>query len=707
MKLGLSAALVLLVVVPVLFALLSRDKRSRSARLLLLGDAALLARQESGADARPRALRLQIAAVVVLIVALAGPRIGSHTELLPRRGLDVVFALDVSRSMRARDVTPDRLERAKAEISAFIDEIGENRVALVAFAGTAFVQCPLTTDTEAVRTFARGLTPELVPQGGTALALGLETAARVFEAENETKDGAVPRGRVLVVFTDGEDHEGGVENAATRLRALGVETFVIGLGSSLGEPIPVTDTTGAVTDYVKDREGRTVVSRMSPDILSLVAERTGGRFIDGTREPDLGLATVSASISRMEKRELEARVRTTYEDRSEWPLALALALLFFSVVAPHRRRTRRAPPAVVMSALVVVIPVSFAADARAQLFERVEPEIAEGVDAMQRGDGEAAVERFRRAKTRTSDESAVVEYNVGSVHLRAAERMSEDEQKTPGANDPGGERAAALKERFDAAEQAFERAASLSSNKALRSDAHLARGNAKAVQGDLKSAVDAFRDALVENPENGAARRNLRAALTLMRSQPPPPPSNENQESDDEKKEDGEQEQQEQQGGGKSGGEKEESAEESESDPGEGQGESGDEKREERDPKDGEGENENKGERASDDEKGTDAKERGAGEQKEQPKDDEKSKGSDARESLEKPPEGEKKPMPAPGDSAREGQGTPSPGSKPVDDKEKQEARRLLDAMRRNERPLQPFQMRGEQRRLLAPEKDW
>jgi len=711
MKLHFAAALVLLVVAPLLLALSARAARKRRERLARLGDLAVLGGQALGVDQRPRSERLFVLAFVALVLALAGPRIGSHTELLPRRGLDVVFALDVSRSMLARDVAPDRLARAKAEISAFVDEIGENRVALVAFAGTAFVQCPLTTDTEAMRSFAKGLAPDLVPQGGTALALGLETAARVFESDEAVRAEAAgggarsPHGRVLVVFTDGEDHEGGADEAAARLRALGVETFVIGLGSTLGEPIPLVDERGAVTDYVKDREGRTVVSRMSPETLALVAEKAGGRFIDGTRASDLGLAAVRETIARLEKRELEARVKTTYEDRSEWPLALAVLAMCFAFVGGSVRRRRALAPLVVALAFT-------SAPARAQLFERVEPSIEEGVRAMQAGDGERAVELYQRAKTRASDDDAVVEYNVGSVHLQKAARMVEDAEKTPGAPDPEGARKAALDKEVQAAVEAFDRAATLSSKKSLRSDAHLARGNTRALTGDLKGAVEAFRDALVENPENGAARRNLRSALTLLRSEPPPPSDGE-QSDEGEQGDDEQQQQQQQQGGGEQKQDERESSEQDEKQEGESQespGDADDQKdgeRDERDEKEGEQGKDGERDDARDDEK-RDQKEKGADPSRDPLKEngDEKNGGRDDEKKGER---GDEKPAPAPGDTPPQGkreEEAKGGSARPKDPKD-EEARRLLDAMRRSEKPLQPFQMRNTKRRLVAPEKDW
>ena len=332
--------LLVLLAVPVLAALWLRDERARPRRLAALVDVGMLPAVALGVSLPKRAWRrgLALCAFVLLVIAAAGPQWGSSTVLLPHQGLDVLFVVDVSRSMRARDVLPDRLERAKAEIAAFLPRLADHRVGVVAFAGTAFVQCPLTTDAEAVRLFLRGLAPESVPQGGTALAAGLEVALNALRAEAESQAGAKSVGRVVVVITDGEDHDGGIDEAAAALKEESVAVVVVGVGSTLGEPIPVTDDkTGAAAGYRKDKKGQTVMSRMNPEVLGKVAAAAGGAFVDGTNAPDLGLREVEARIATLEKRDLETRVRTEHTDRT--PLAAGAALFtFLTALALGERR---------------------------------------------------------------------------------------------------------------------------------------------------------------------------------------------------------------------------------------------------------------------------------------------------------------------------------------------------------------------------------
>lgn len=349
MKLAAPLLLVCLVAVPLLLALMVRDLRRRRVRLTKLVDLGLLPVLVAGSgDGRRRQRNvLALIGVAALVVAMSAPLRTSAPRVLPRQGLDVLFVVDVSRSMRARDVLPDRLERAKAEIAAALPQLSEHRIGVVAFAGSAFLQVPLTTDTEAARLFLSDLAPETVPQGGSALSAGLEVARNAFAAEDEAKgavgDNRGKSGRVVVVISDGEDHEllddpqgGGLTALGDSLKALGASVVVIGVGSTLGEPIPVLNERGEVAGYVKDRRGTTVVTRMSPDVLGKVASALGGVFVDGTGSADLGMGEVFAKVATLEKRELEARTIVDHEDASAPALLMALLALLGWLWIPER-----------------------------------------------------------------------------------------------------------------------------------------------------------------------------------------------------------------------------------------------------------------------------------------------------------------------------------------------------------------------------------
>lgn len=263
------------------------------------------------------------------ILALARPQWGMKTDAVRRQGVDVVAALDTSYSMSAEDVAPNRLEKAKSEIRGLINHLKGDRVGLVAFAGTAVVQCPLTLDYGAAMLFLDVANTEIIPEPGTSLAAAIETATSSFIArENKYK--------VLVIFTDGEDLQGQVEDAVRKARDGGVVIYAVGIGSPEGKPIPVRDPNGDVIDYRKDPEGRIVVSRLDERSLAEITAETGGRYFRATVQ-EIELDSIYDDISRIEKKQLESRLFRNFEDQFQYPLGLALLCLVLEAWLGERR----------------------------------------------------------------------------------------------------------------------------------------------------------------------------------------------------------------------------------------------------------------------------------------------------------------------------------------------------------------------------------
>jgi Ca-activated chloride channel family protein len=339
MRLGDPSALWLMIAAALALGALVWGAWQRQRTVARLGDRSVLSPLLADVSQRRRRLRAGLLVLAVIGIALSTlrPQWGAHTELARHRGLDVVFALDVSRSMLARDVLPDRLTRAKAEIAALSEQLGGNRVGLIAFAGTAFVQCPFTTDRSALKMFLNALTPDTVPQGGTAIAKALAVADRLFSASlAQSEEGGRKHAQVLVLITDGEDHEGDVEMVAGRLKEDGVTTFVVGVGSEAGEPIPLLGENSRVTGYQKDKGGRPVLTRLDSSGLSALAEAAGGISLISPRV-DESLATVAREIDKLKKSEFESRMVVHYRERFQWPLALGLAALLLATVTRERK----------------------------------------------------------------------------------------------------------------------------------------------------------------------------------------------------------------------------------------------------------------------------------------------------------------------------------------------------------------------------------
>lgn len=282
------------------------------------------------------AFGVSTAGLLLLSIAAAQPQCGTRSVVAKRFGMDIVIAIDASNSMLARDVKPSRLDRAKLELSSLIDRLKGDRVGIVVFAGDAFVQCPLTTDYSAAKIFLRAIDPESLPQQGTALAPALRVAGNLFEGGDRGASG-----RALIVITDGEDHQGDIEEESAKLDERGVRIFAIGVGSKSGEPIPISDEEGNVKGYRKDSGGKTVMTRLNEDPLMAIAAKTKGRYVHSA-SGDLGIGEVFEELDRMDKAEFETRQTVQYDNRFPsfaWPgLALLLAGFGFGEGRFRRRR---------------------------------------------------------------------------------------------------------------------------------------------------------------------------------------------------------------------------------------------------------------------------------------------------------------------------------------------------------------------------------
>jgi len=277
---------------------------------------------------------LGAAGLLLLSLALLRPQVGERAAFVKRKGIDLVVALDASRSMLARDVLPTRLDRAKLELSALFDRLRGDRVGLVAFAGEAFVQCPLTSDYGAAKLFLRAIDPEAMPSQGTALAAALDTAAGMFRA---AEHGA--KTKVVLLLTDGEDHDGNVAAAASRLAQEGVRVYSLGIGSPTGTPIPLVDRHGKVVGYRKDREGQTVITRLEDRQLRELAAATSGRYVAAAGS-DLGMGEIAAELDALEKTESEGMATVEWGEAFPFVAGPGFLLLFAAAVLGERGRAR-------------------------------------------------------------------------------------------------------------------------------------------------------------------------------------------------------------------------------------------------------------------------------------------------------------------------------------------------------------------------------
>jgi Ca-activated chloride channel family protein len=317
----------LLVVVPLVF-LAFWNLYQRSLRLKELGDPELVNRLLGGFSEKGRTWKtiFVMSALVFVIFSIANPQIGSKYEEVKREGVELMICLDVSNSMLAEDIQPNRLERSKQAISKLVDELGSDKIGLVVFAGQAYTQLPLTTDYAAAKLFLSSVNTEIVPVQGTAIGSAIELAANSF-GKNEANN------RAIVVISDGENHEDDALEQAKLAAEKGIKVHTIGMGSPQGAPIPMLEK-GRISGYRTDENGQTVLSKMNETMLSEVASAGSGSYTRATNS-DVGLGELLSRISKMEKKEFGKKMFTDFEDRFQYFLAIAVLLLLLDLIVPE------------------------------------------------------------------------------------------------------------------------------------------------------------------------------------------------------------------------------------------------------------------------------------------------------------------------------------------------------------------------------------
>ena len=311
---------------PIIFALYIRLSILREKALNTFAEKKLMNRllPEESFSFRPLKALLFMLAYSFLVIALTRPQFGVKTEMIERKGVDVIVALDVSKSMLAEDVVPNRLKRAKYEISKMIDLLGGNRIGLIVFAGESFVQSPLTLDYGAAKMFLDAVNTNWISKQGTDLEGAIKLAQKSFPKTNKSS-------KVLILISDGEEQQGNARLAAEEAAKSGIRIYTIGVGSEEGVPIPVK-TSGGNVYYKKDKDGKIVLTKLNPKILEEVAHFGGGKYFSaGT---DLDLTTIYKEISQMNKSDFGMGREIHYNEQYQLFLLIALLLFIIEFILP-------------------------------------------------------------------------------------------------------------------------------------------------------------------------------------------------------------------------------------------------------------------------------------------------------------------------------------------------------------------------------------
>ena len=334
-RFGEPQLLYLLVLLPPLLAFLFWVVRRKRHGIQVLVGPHMASRLTGNSSSRRQWTKglLVVAALGLLLGGLARPQFGTRLETVEREGQDLVVVLDLSASMLARDIQPNRLEKAKHALGTLIGLLEGDRIGIVGFAGEAFVQCPLTLDYGAARTLLASMGPESIPVPGTALGEALRKGLELFPAEEE-------KHKVMVLITDGEDHLGRPLEVAREAAAQGVVIHAVGIGSMQGTPIPVFDSEGRAEGFKRDSSGQVVMTRLDESTLRELAEETGGAYRRAT-PGESELEGIYGEVAAMEKKQIASIQVAQYEERFQIPVLLGLILLLADLLLAERRSVDR------------------------------------------------------------------------------------------------------------------------------------------------------------------------------------------------------------------------------------------------------------------------------------------------------------------------------------------------------------------------------
>ncbi len=297
-----------------------RQKEFGSAKALQI-----LAPNQSKNKANIKAV-LYFAILVLIIIALVNPKIGTRIETVKRQGIDIVFTLDVSKSMLAEDMAPNRLDKTKQLVSQIINVLGSDRIGIVGYAASAFPMLPITTDYNVAKMYLQNMNTDMVSSQGTAFEDAITVASNYFDDPKTSK--------LMILISDGEDHGDGLENAIQIAKQKNIRIITIGVGTEAGGPIPIRQ--GGTTEFKKDSNNEVVITKLNSETLKTIAQQTGGRYYYGSNTQEI-VGLIKQDLNKIEKSDFEAQEIAEYQSQYQWFLALALLLLLIDLFILERK----------------------------------------------------------------------------------------------------------------------------------------------------------------------------------------------------------------------------------------------------------------------------------------------------------------------------------------------------------------------------------
>ena len=318
-----------LVIIPVLILLFILTRINRNKALAAFGQKEIMEQLMPNVSKRRPVIKFIVwmVAISAIIFAIARPQFGSKLKTVKREGVELVIALDVSNSMMAQDIEPNRLERSKRAISRLVDNLSDDKIGLIVFAGDAYTQLPITTDYASAKLFLNAVTTDIVPRQGTAIGAAINLAKNSFSPQFEGN-------KAIVIITDGENHEDDAVGSATDASANGIIVHTIGMGLPQGAPIPISR--NGQQEYRKDKEGQVVITKLDEEMLQQIAAAGDGIYVRANNA-QVGLNTLFNEINKMEEAELESQVYSEYEEQYQWFLGFALLMILVDFLILERK----------------------------------------------------------------------------------------------------------------------------------------------------------------------------------------------------------------------------------------------------------------------------------------------------------------------------------------------------------------------------------
>lgn len=316
--------LYLLIIIPIVVLIYLFNLYWKRKKQLEFGDLALVKRLSPDKSVFKATLKISalLLALACIILALVNPKIGTKVETVKREGIDIVFAIDVSKSMLAEDIAPSRLEKTKQIVSQIINNLGSDRIGIVAYAGSAFPVLPITTDYGVAKMFLQSMNPGMVSSQGTSLDEAIQLSATYFDEKSKTA-------KLVIMISDGEDHSEGVADVAEEANKNGLKILTIGVGTEKGGPIPLKRN-GIVESYQRDQNGEVVTTKLNETTLREIAKATKGGYISGNNTKQV-VDYVKNALDNIEKTEFETKQFANYQSQFQWLAGFAFFLLFIDI----------------------------------------------------------------------------------------------------------------------------------------------------------------------------------------------------------------------------------------------------------------------------------------------------------------------------------------------------------------------------------------